>query len=317
MFCWGTEIRVGIAVPSSDPCAGSRSDPSPIRRSDPSAIRRVDRDRNRAIRAPDRAQMTKRKRPPQAPPAAAARKKNTWGTTEQTSGAGPSRPKKGGRRGEPKEPVDLNAIEGEYLVDFEKIPDPDRHIRWGHVTRDQRRAAMRSVRRFELTSRGLLDALTLPVHRPHMTACLEFIHSAVSFGPLREGRERLDLPMEGTVSGKTVRLDAILVRQAFVLPEAEMEIKRQVRHCLIRDWFPDYQRSGKRYIARTCLYPEWAPALECISMVLLASRRPRTIPGRLIYYIKNGEFDREGEPEERLDFADLMAHSLRHEVFAV
>ncbi|KAL3682051.1 hypothetical protein R1sor_000073 [Riccia sorocarpa] len=150
-----------------------------------------------------------------------------------------------------------------------------------------------------------------------MTSCLEFIQSVVSVWPLREGRERLDLPMEGTVRGLTVRLDAILVRQAFVLPKAEMEIKRQVRHCLIRDWFPDYQRSGKRYIARTCLYPEWAPALECISMVLLASRRPRTIPGRLIYYIKNGEFDREGEPEERLDFADLMAHSIRREVFAV
>ncbi|KAL3682050.1 hypothetical protein R1sor_000072 [Riccia sorocarpa] len=175
MFCWGTEIRVGIAVPSSDPCAGSRSDPSPIRRSDPSAIgteRAAAHSVLRAIRAPDlvygRDPMTKRKRPPQAPPAAAARKKNTRGTTEQTSGAGPSRPKKGGRRGEPKEPVDLNAIEGEYLVDFEKIPDPNRHIRWGHVTRDQRRAAMRFVRRFELTSRGLLDALTLPVHRPHV-----------------------------------------------------------------------------------------------------------------------------------------------------
>ncbi|KAL3681804.1 hypothetical protein R1sor_024760 [Riccia sorocarpa] len=303
-----------------------------------SGIRRADHARNRAshraIRAPDRiygrdpvpdlvygrypAQMTKRKRPPQAPPATAARKKNARGTTEHASSAGPSRPKKGGRRGEPKEPVDPNAIEGQYLVELEVIPDPDRHIRWGHVTRDQRRAAMRSVRRFELTSRGLLDALTLPVHRPHMTACLEFIQSAVTVGPREsEGRERLDLPMEGTVRGQTVRLDAILVRQAFVLPKAEMEIKRQVRHCLIRDWFPDYQRSGKRYIARTCLYPEWAPALECISMVLLASRRPRTIPGRLIYYIKNKEFDRECEPEERLDFADLMAHSLRREVFAV
>ncbi|KAL3676458.1 hypothetical protein R1sor_026406 [Riccia sorocarpa] len=123
--------------------------------------------------------------------------------------------------------------------------------------------------------------------------------------------------MEGTVRGRTVRLDTALVREAFSLPAASLEIKRQVRHSLISDWFPEYEGSGKRYIARTCRRRDWHATLECISMMLLASRRPRTIPGRLTYYIKHFDLDPEEEPEKRLDFADLMAHSLCHEVFAV
>ncbi|KAL3677599.1 hypothetical protein R1sor_027547 [Riccia sorocarpa] len=123
--------------------------------------------------------------------------------------------------------------------------------------------------------------------------------------------------MEATVRGRTVRLDAALVRAAFVLPAASLEIKRQVRHSLIVDWFREYERNRKRYIARTCLHREWAPALECICMVLLASRRPRCIPGRLVYYIKKFKMDPEDDLEDRLDFAELMVQSLRREVLAV
>ncbi|KAL3699743.1 hypothetical protein R1sor_017765 [Riccia sorocarpa] len=55
--------------------------------------------------------MTKRKRTPQAPPAAAGRRKKAQETPEEASGAGPSqppssRPKRGAKRGGPKEPVD-------------------------------------------------------------------------------------------------------------------------------------------------------------------------------------------------------------------
>ncbi|KAL3691108.1 hypothetical protein R1sor_004759 [Riccia sorocarpa] len=123
--------------------------------------------------------------------------------------------------------------------------------------------------------------------------------------------------MEGTVSSRTVRLDAASICEAFLLPATSLEIKRQVRHSLIRDWFPDYERSEKRYIARTCRHRGWAPTLECISMMLLAGRRPRTILGRLVYYIKHFKLDSQDEPEQRLDFADLMAHNLRREVFTV
>ncbi|KAL3677993.1 hypothetical protein R1sor_020949 [Riccia sorocarpa] len=123
--------------------------------------------------------------------------------------------------------------------------------------------------------------------------------------------------MEATVRGRTIRLDAALVCAAFVLPAASLEIKRQVRHSLIVDWFREYECNGKRYIARTCLHREWAPALECICMVLLASRRPRCIPGRLVYYIKKFKMDPEDDPEDRLDFAELMVQSLRREVLAV
>ncbi|KAL3683040.1 hypothetical protein R1sor_001062 [Riccia sorocarpa] len=129
--------------------------------------------------------------------------------------------------------------------------------------------------------------------------------------------DRLDLPMEGTVRGRPVTLDTALVREAFVLPRASLEIKRQVRHSLISDWFAEYQGSGKRYIARTCQRRDWRAALECISMMLLASRRSRTIPGRLTYYIKNFDLDPEQEPEKRIDFAEFMVQSLRREVFAV
>ncbi|KAL3686961.1 hypothetical protein R1sor_013270 [Riccia sorocarpa] len=110
--------------------------------------------------------------------------------------------------------------------------------------------------------------------------------------------------MEGTVRGRTVTLDTALVREAFVLPRASLEIKRQVRHSLISDWL-------------YWLYWLYRTALECISMMLLASRRPRTIPGRLTYYIKNFDLDPEQEPEKRLDFAEFMVQSLRRKVFAV
>ncbi|KAL3702254.1 hypothetical protein R1sor_020276 [Riccia sorocarpa] len=52
-------------------------------------------------------------------------------------------------------------------------------------------------------------------------------------------------------------------------------------------------------------------------MVLLASRRPRCIPGRLVYYIKNFKLDPEDDPEDRLNFAELMVQSLRREVLVV
>ncbi|KAL3681606.1 hypothetical protein R1sor_024562 [Riccia sorocarpa] len=230
----------------------------------------------------------------------------------------PSRQKKGAKRpmGEPKKVLNLDAIEGEYLVEFEVIPDIERHVRWGYVTGDQRRSVLRAVRNRDLTASGLFAALDLSVHRPHISACLEFIQSAVIVDP-REGVSALDFPMEATVRGRTVRLDTALVRAAFVLPAASMEIKRQVRHSLIVDWFREYERNEKRYIARTCLHREWASALECISMVLLASHRPRCIPGRLVYYIKHFKLDPEDDPKDRLDFAELMVQSLRREVLAV
>ncbi|KAL3693415.1 hypothetical protein R1sor_007066 [Riccia sorocarpa] len=73
--------------------------------------------------------MAKRKRTPQAPPATAGRRKKALETPEEASGAGPSQPptsrlKKGVKRGGPKEPVDPNAVEGPYMVEFEVIPDP-------------------------------------------------------------------------------------------------------------------------------------------------------------------------------------------------
>ncbi|KAL3696956.1 hypothetical protein R1sor_011032 [Riccia sorocarpa] len=258
-----------------------------------------------------------------APPAAAARRRKARETPEEASGAGPSEPhrsspKKGAKRGGPKEPVDLNAIEGPYLVEFEVIPDPDRHIRWGHVDRSGRSAALAAVLVRDISASRLSVALDMPIHRPHIPACLEFIQSADTVDRREsDTRDRLDLPMEGTVRDRTVRLDADLVREAFLLLAASLEIKRQVRHSLISDWFPEYERSGKRYIARTCRHQEWAAALECISMMLLASRRPRTVLGRLVYYFNHFQLDPQDEPEQRLDFVDLMAHSLRREVFAV
>ncbi|KAL3677352.1 hypothetical protein R1sor_027300 [Riccia sorocarpa] len=266
--------------------------------------------------------MAKRKRTPQAPPAAAGRRKKARETPEDASGAGPSQPprscpKKSAKMGGPKEPVDLNVVEGPYLVEFEVIPDPDRRIRWGLVHRSARSATLAPLRERLITGSGLSFALDLLVHRPHIPACLEFIQSVVTIRQERETRDRLDLPMEGTVRGRTMRLDAALVRDAFSLLAASLEIKRQVRHQLISDWFPEYQSSGKRYIARTCWRRDWLATLECISMMLLANRRPRTIPGRLTYYIKHFDLDPEDEPDKRLDFADFMAHSLRREVFAV
>ncbi|KAL3700218.1 hypothetical protein R1sor_018240 [Riccia sorocarpa] len=180
-----------------------------------------------------------------------------------------------------------HAVEGPYLVEFEVIPDPHRRIRWGHIHRSGRSAALAPLRERSITGYGLSFALDLHVHRPHIPACLEFIQSSVTIRQERETRDHLDLPMEGTVRGETVRLDAALVREAFSLPAASLEIKRQVWHSLISDWFPKYQVVG------------------------------RTIPGRLTYYIKHFDLDPEQEPDKRLDFADFMAHSLRRKVFGV
>ncbi|KAL3679697.1 hypothetical protein R1sor_022653 [Riccia sorocarpa] len=180
--------------------------------------------------------MAKRKRTPQAPPTAAGRKKKkARETPEEASGAGPSqpprsRPKKGARRGGQAPPVeekDPNDVEGPYMVEFEVIPDLDRRIRRGHVPRSARSAALAHLRERSITGSGLSFALDLPVHRPHIPACLEFIQSAVPIRQARESMDRLDLPMEGTVRGRTVTLDTALVREAFVLPRASLEIKRQ------------------------------------------------------------------------------------------
>ncbi|KAL3683041.1 hypothetical protein R1sor_001063 [Riccia sorocarpa] len=115
---------------------------------------------------------------PQAPPTAAGRKKKARETPEEASGAGPSqpprsRPKKGARRGGQAPPVeekDPNAVEGPYMVDFEVIPDPDRRIRWGHVPRSARSAALAHLRERSITGSGLSFALDLPVHRPHVSS---------------------------------------------------------------------------------------------------------------------------------------------------
>ncbi|KAL3692156.1 hypothetical protein R1sor_005807 [Riccia sorocarpa] len=119
--------------------------------------------------------MAKRKRTPHAPSAAAGRRKKARETPEEASSAGPSqpprsRPKKGAKRGGPKEPVDPNAIESPYLVEFEVMPDPDRRIRWSHVDWSGRSAVLAAVRVREITTSGLSVALDLPIHRPHVSS---------------------------------------------------------------------------------------------------------------------------------------------------
>ncbi|KAL3692106.1 hypothetical protein R1sor_005757 [Riccia sorocarpa] len=108
-----------------------------------------------------------------SPPAEVTRRKKARETPEQASCAGPSeppssRPKKGVKRGVPKKPVDPDKIEGQYLIEFEVIPDPDRHIRWGYVNWYGRGSAFEALHNRDLMAVGLGLALELPIHRPHL-----------------------------------------------------------------------------------------------------------------------------------------------------
>ncbi|KAL3702530.1 hypothetical protein R1sor_020552 [Riccia sorocarpa] len=79
---------------------------------------------------------------------------------------------------EPKRKVRKDVLpEGDYLVKWSSVEDKVRYIRWGAISTEHLRDAIASIADWIIRESGLDRALCRPMHKPHLAACMEFVHS--------------------------------------------------------------------------------------------------------------------------------------------
>ncbi|KAL3682556.1 hypothetical protein R1sor_000578 [Riccia sorocarpa] len=180
---------------------------------------------------------------------------------------------------EPKRKVRKDALpEGDYLVKWSSVEDKVRYIRWGAISTEHLREAIASITDWMIRESGLDRALCRPMHKPHLAACMEFVHS------FEKSRDKLS--GTGTVRGEVIRIDAELIEHVIGIPPGMDPLSSVIHHVHVKDWMLIRDEVAKRYVAHACAYVGWAPVLQAISMVLMAGRRPRCVSAHLLMYLQ-------------------------------
>ncbi|KAL3698355.1 hypothetical protein R1sor_012431 [Riccia sorocarpa] len=84
-----------------------------------------------------------------------------------------------------------------------------------------------------------------------------------------------------------------MFRDAFFIPEelnplaSSHPFPKHVMRSALEDWFSRYDEKAKRYLAEDCVHEEWRPVFQCLQTFLLAKRRPRSISGPIIHFVKS------------------------------
>ncbi|KAL3677923.1 hypothetical protein R1sor_020879 [Riccia sorocarpa] len=148
---------------------------------------------------------------------------------------------------EPKRKVRKDALpEGDYLVKWSSVEDKVRYIRWGAISTEHLREAIASIADWMIRESGLDRALCRPMHKPHLAACIEFVHS------FEKSQDKLS--GTGTVRGEVIRIDTELIEHVFGIPLGMDPLSSVIHHA--------------------------------ISMVLMAGRRPRCVSAHLLMYLQ-------------------------------
>ncbi|KAL3698509.1 hypothetical protein R1sor_012585 [Riccia sorocarpa] len=207
---------------------------------------------------------------------------------------------------EPKRKVRKDALpEGDYLVKWSSIEDKVRYIRWGAISTEHLRETIASIADWMIRESGLDRALCRPMHKPHLAACMEFVHS------FEKSRDKLS--GTGTVRGEVIRIDAELIEQVFGIPHGMDPLSSVIHHVHVKDWMPIRDEVAKRYVAHACAYVGWAPVLQAVSMVLMAGRRPRCVSAHLLMYLQ-ARFGTGGQKRTtKYNIASFIASSISRE----
>ncbi|KAL3701190.1 hypothetical protein R1sor_019212 [Riccia sorocarpa] len=121
----------------------------------------------------------------------------------------------------------------------------------------------------------------------------------------------------GTVRGEVLRIDAELIEQVFGIPPGMDPLSSVIHHVHVKDWMPIRDEVAKRYVAHQCAYVGWALVLQAVSMLLMASRRPRCVSAHLLMYLQ-ARFGTGGQKRTtKYNIASFIAGSISRETMWV
>ncbi|KAL3675473.1 hypothetical protein R1sor_025421 [Riccia sorocarpa] len=241
----------------------------------------------------------------------------------------PKRPKR--ERADSVEAVAVEAVEKErssedpWLMKRYYKVDVVSKVQWAYMKPEDILGAFAGISEFHQRRLGLRGVITRQYVPPNVPLCKEWL---LSFDG---GSER---DCSATVQGERIVLTEEMFRDAFFIPEelnpgaSSHPFPKSVMRSALEDWFSRYDEKAKRYLAEDCVHEEWRPVFQCLQSFLLAKRRPRSISGPIIHFVKSalepvideedGEEDtREIAHPKLLDLAGYQFKCVRDEMMQV
>ncbi|KAL3676024.1 hypothetical protein R1sor_025972 [Riccia sorocarpa] len=224
-------------------------------------------------------------------------------------------------RAESVEAVAVEAVEkersseGPWLIKKYYKVDVISKVQWAYMKPEDIFGAFAGISEFNQRRLGLRGVITRQYVPPNVPLCKEWL---LSFDGGREG------DCSATVQGQRIVLSEEMFRDAFFVeeelnPPASCEpFPKHVMRSGLEDWFSHYDEKAKRYLAEDCVHEEWRPVFQCLQSFLLAKRRPRSIAGPIIHFVKSAlepipEDDSDDEDDEgpHPQLLDLPAYQFK------
>ncbi|KAL3694281.1 hypothetical protein R1sor_007932 [Riccia sorocarpa] len=173
--------------------------------------------------------------------------------------------------------------EGPWLIKRYYKVDVVSKVQWAYMKPEDILGAFAGISEFHQRRLGL-RGVTRQYVPPNVPLCKEWL---LSFDGGRKG------DCSATVQGQRIVLEEEMFRDAFFVeeelnpPASQEPFPKHVMRSGLEDWFSHYDEKAKRYLAEDCVHEEWRPVFQCIQSFLLAKRRPRSIAGPIIHFVKS------------------------------
>ncbi|KAL3677407.1 hypothetical protein R1sor_027355 [Riccia sorocarpa] len=234
-------------------------------------------------------------------------------------------------RAESVEAVTVEAVEkersseGPWLIKRYYKVDVVSNVQWAYMKPEDISGAFAGISEFHQRRLGLRGVITRQYVPPNVPLCKEWL---LSF----DGGPKGDC--SATVKGQRIVLTEEMLRDAFFIqeelnpPASQHPFPKHVMRSALEDWFSCYDEKAKRYLADDCVHEEWRPVFQCLQAFLLTKRRPRSISGPIIHFVKSaiqpvideedGEEDTSMTPHPKLlDMAAYQFKCVRDEMCQV
>ncbi|KAL3692822.1 hypothetical protein R1sor_006473 [Riccia sorocarpa] len=190
----------------------------------------------------------------------------------------------------------MEAVDEEVVVDKERSNEDPwlikryykmniiNNVQWAYMKPVDISASFAVISEFQLRRLGLRGVITRQYVPPNIPLCKEWL---LSF----DGGPKHDCST--TVQGQRIILTEELIRDAFFIheklnpPASQQPFPKHVMRIALEDWFSRYDEKGKRYLVEDCVHEVWRPVFQCLQTFLLAKRRPRSIAGPIIHFVKS------------------------------
>ncbi|KAL3696053.1 hypothetical protein R1sor_010129 [Riccia sorocarpa] len=158
------------------------------------------------------------------------------------------------------------------------------NVQWAYMKPEDICGVFAGISEFHQRRLGLRGVITRQYVPPNVPLCKEWLLS-FDGGPQRD--------CSATVQGQRIVLTEEMFQDAFFIPEelnppaSSHPFPKHVMRSAVEDWFSRYDEKVKRYLAEDCVHEEWQPVFQCLQTFLLAKRRPRSISGPIIHFVKS------------------------------